>query len=506
MVNKVGLGPKDGNARGKTRDAIQDPVQIQRQLQPSCHKLLRDLHLAKRFVPCIYGILPITFTNFCSSVLVSSYTPLVTQPRRRNVKDVPFPLDRVSPPHHRSSYENRNLSTEYSSFLPKGIHSDEKSVSALLTEGCMFLNRPYQEDIIKKVILINNLNSNLFPQMKRNMNTKSSSGLHGLSELTDEENPLSEVMCEINVVKTFAGKNLTCGGTNWRRGRDHAVTNPALLEPYMDENFVSRAFATMGELVLSVKIIRNRLTGIPAGYCFVEFADLATAEKCLHKINGKPLPGATPSKRFKLNYATYGKQPDNSPEYSLFVGDLTPDVDDGMLYEFFVKVYPSCRGGKVVLDQTGVSKGYGFVKFTDELEQKRALTECQGAVGLGSKPVRLSVAIPKANRVKTVEYNQMYNYNYNQYYQQYQNYYAQWGYDQNTGSYSYSYPQYGYTQSTMQTYEEVGEDALEDPMPQMDVTEANKQFMEQSEELYDALMDSHWQPLDTVSSEIPAML
>lgn len=37
---------------------------------------------------------------------------------------------------------------------------------------------------------------------------------------------------------------------------------------------------------------------IPAGYCFVEFADLATAEKCLHKINGKPLPGATPvSKR-----------------------------------------------------------------------------------------------------------------------------------------------------------------------------------------------------------------
>lgn len=45
-----------------------------------------------------------------------------------------------------------------------------------------------------------------------------------------------------------------------------------------------------------------------------------------------------------------------SPEYSLFVGDLTPDVDDGMLYEFFVKVYPSCRGGKVVLDQAGVSK------------------------------------------------------------------------------------------------------------------------------------------------------
>ncbi|MBZ3870384.1 tRNA selenocysteine 1-associated protein 1 [Sciurus carolinensis] len=110
------------------------------------------------------------------------------------------------------------------------------------------------------------------------------------------------------------------------------------LEPYMDENFISRVFATMGETMMSVKIIQNHLTGIPAGYCFVECADLSTAEMYLHKINGKLLPGATPEKCSQRNYATYGKQPDKSPEYSLFVGDLTPDVDDGMLYEFFVKL------------------------------------------------------------------------------------------------------------------------------------------------------------------------
>lgn len=45
-----------------------------------------------------------------------------------------------------------------------------------------------------------------------------------------------------------------------------------------------------------------------------------------------------------------------SQMYSLFVGDLTPDVDDGMLYEFFYNRYPSCRGGKVVLDSMGNSK------------------------------------------------------------------------------------------------------------------------------------------------------
>lgn len=45
-----------------------------------------------------------------------------------------------------------------------------------------------------------------------------------------------------------------------------------------------------------------------------------------------------------------------SQMFSLFVGDLTPDVDDGMLYEFFYNRYPSCRGGKVVLDSMGNSK------------------------------------------------------------------------------------------------------------------------------------------------------
>lgn len=51
----------------------------------------------------------------------------------------------------------------------------------------------------------------------------------------------------------------------------------------------------------------------------------------------------------------------------------------------------------------------------------------------------------------------------------------------------------------------VGVLIFSDPMPQMDVSEANKQFMDQSEELYDALIECHWQPLDSVSSQIQAV-
>lgn len=111
----------------------------------------------------------------------------------------------------------------------------------------------------------------------------------------------------------------------------------------MDEEFVTRAFATMGELVVSVKIVRNKTnryvcklhtlswlkykTNCPlfmcfsllnvdhisldeytkfhyvrwclncrssVGYCFVELADEASAERCLRKVNGKLLPRSMP--------------------------------------------------------------------------------------------------------------------------------------------------------------------------------------------------------------------
>ncbi|TKS88169.1 tRNA selenocysteine 1-associated protein 1 SECp43 tRNA selenocysteine-associated protein 1 [Collichthys lucidus] len=260
------------------------------------------------------------------------------------------------------------------------------------------------------------------------------------------------------------------------------------LETYMDEKFITRAFSTMGEQVINVRIIRNKMTGGALGYCFVEMTDEATAERCLRKINGKALPGANPPTRFKLNRATFGKQ-DGGQMYSLFVGDLTPEVDDGMLYEFFYNRYPSCRGGKVVLDSMGNSKGCGFVQFPDERLQKRALEECQGAVGLGGKPLRLSLAANKNN------YDQ-----YNHYQQQaYPGYYPSWGYDQTGGGYGYNYQQYDYTQypPPLESESETIQDSeLEDPSLELDVVEANRKFMELSEELYDALIECHWQPAE----------
>ncbi|KAF5927654.1 hypothetical protein HPG69_000558 [Diceros bicornis minor] len=46
-------------------------------------------------------------------------------------------------------------------------------------------------------------------------------------------------------------------------------------------------------------------------------------------------------------------------------------------------------------------------------------------------------------------------------------------------------------------------DPLEDPYLHLNIEELNQEFMVKTEELYDSLMNYHWQPLDTVHSKIP---
>ncbi|NXI97754.1 TSP1L protein, partial [Psophia crepitans] len=192
------------------------------------------------------------------------------------------------------------------------------------------------------------------------------------------------------------------------------------------------------------------------------------------------------------------------PDYSIFVGELTPEVDDFQLYDYFLKRYPSCIDCKIATDLLGYSRGYAFVRFGEQGDQMRALQDCQNAPGLGGKRIRLSIGISK--RLKA-EFQRYQSYNYNDYYQDYQNYYSQWSYDP-YAEYNYSsYTPYDSMQAETSAMTEISDDLItEDPQLYFDVDEMNRQFMETSEELYDSLMNCHWQPLDTVTSDIPTAI
>ncbi|XP_076920335.1 polyadenylate-binding protein RBP47-like [Bidens hawaiensis] len=167
------------------------------------------------------------------------------------------------------------------------------------------------------------------------------------------------------------------------------------LQHWMDETYIQSCFAQTGE-VASIKLIRNKQTGQSERYGFIEFNSHEAAEKVLQSYNGSMMPNT--DQVFRLNWASFSsgeKRADTGSDLSIFIGDLAPDVTDGLLYETFAGRYLSVKSAKVVFDtNTGCSKGYGFVRFGDEGERTRAMSEMNGQY-CSSRPMRVSVATPK---------------------------------------------------------------------------------------------------------------
>jgi RNA recognition motif-containing protein len=168
------------------------------------------------------------------------------------------------------------------------------------------------------------------------------------------------------------------------------------LELWYDETAIRNIWASVGENV-NVKLIRDKFSGVNAGYCFIDFATAASAQKALQTLNGAPIPNT--NRVFRLNWASGGglvdKRDDRGPEYSIFVGDLSSEVTEYALLQLFLSRYPSCKSAKIMTDpNTNLSRGYGFVRFSDETQMHRAMAEMQGFY-LGNRPIRISTATPK---------------------------------------------------------------------------------------------------------------
>ncbi|XP_042903848.1 tRNA selenocysteine 1-associated protein 1 [Parasteatoda tepidariorum] len=296
------------------------------------------------------------------------------------------------------------------------------------------------------------------------------------------------------------------------------------LDSNIDEDFLVEAFRILGEPICSVKIIRKSTESVCYG--FLEFPDEESAQRVLHRYNGKLIPNSS-SRRFKLNHANHSKDsPSSATHYSLFVGDLSPEVDDLTLFDAFLAHYKTVKLAKVIYDNYGVSKGYGFVHFASKSEYEAALIEMQNT-HIGSKSVRVSTAQQKggssssAPSTEEQQWQQQYpGYDYQSYYAAWQNYQQQnpyYAYDQRYGAYAgaYQYPQqYSYSDpqqvaatdgtaatTTAQYAEaayEVIENAIEEHDEPLDVDQVNQEFMQRNEEVYTALDDSRWLPNDNL--------
>ncbi|TKR77308.1 hypothetical protein L596_018305 [Steinernema carpocapsae] len=161
------------------------------------------------------------------------------------------------------------------------------------------------------------------------------------------------------------------------------------LDQSVTEEFILTLFGQIGN-VTKTKVIFD---GANDPYAFVEFADHYTATQALQAMNKRMLL----DKEMKVNWATQpGSQAkaDTSKHFHVFVGDLSPEVDNKALKEAFAP-FGDVSDAKVIRDvQTTKSKGYGFVSYPKREEAERAIEQMNGQ-WLGRRTIRTNWATRK---------------------------------------------------------------------------------------------------------------
>jgi len=128
--------------------------------------------------------------------------------------------------------------------------------------------------------------------------------------------------------------------------------------------------------ISSASVMRNS-NGSSKGFGFVDFVNHKDAVEAVRQLNGTCLPGTETKlyvgraqkkseRRMELDmkyYTSQGSKFRNSnSKTKLFISNLHNDVNDQVLLETFEQ-YGKVMQAKVEVDQSGKSKGYGFVQF-----------------------------------------------------------------------------------------------------------------------------------------------
>ncbi|KAK2461752.1 hypothetical protein APHAL10511_006215 [Amanita phalloides] len=164
------------------------------------------------------------------------------------------------------------------------------------------------------------------------------------------------------------------------------------LSPRVTEYMLTEIFAVAGP-VQHVKIIpdRNYQHG-GLNYGFVEYMDMRAAETAMQTLNGRKIFDT----EIRVNWAYQGSQnkEDTSSHYHVFVGDLSPEVNDEVLGKAF-SAFGTLSDARVMWDMnSGKSRGYGFLAFRDKTDAEQAIATMNGE-WLGSRAIRVNWANQK---------------------------------------------------------------------------------------------------------------
>ncbi|EXC17307.1 Polyadenylate-binding protein 2 [Morus notabilis] len=155
-------------------------------------------------------------------------------------------------------------------------------------------------------------------------------------------------------------------------------------------------FNQLGQVV-SVRVCRDLTTRRSLGYGYVNYSNPQDAARALDMLNFTPLNG----KPIRIMYSHRDPSIRKSGAGNIFIKNLDKGIDHKALHDTF-SAFGNILSCKVATDQSGQSKGYGFVQFDTEEAAQKAIKELNGML-LNDKQVFVGPFLRKQERESAID-------------------------------------------------------------------------------------------------------
>lgn len=151
------------------------------------------------------------------------------------------------------------------------------------------------------------------------------------------------------------------------------------LDPSVTETMLFDIFNQVGP-VTTVRICRDYVSKRSLGYAYVNYESPSDAERALNTLNYTLVKG----KPIRIMWSQRDPSLRKSGVGNVFIKNLDKSIDDKSLHDTF-SAFGSILSCKVVHDEHGVSRGYGFVHYENEEDAKKAIERVNGMLLNGIK-------------------------------------------------------------------------------------------------------------------------
>ena len=158
------------------------------------------------------------------------------------------------------------------------------------------------------------------------------------------------------------------------------------IPPHITEAYLQNMFITCGKII-GCKLMRDKTNGVSLGYAFVNYNTEAEAARAIEMFDGHQLD----NKKIRVSYARPSSE--EIKNANLYISGLPKAIGESDLKTWFA-VYGTIISSKILLLESGESRGVGFIRYDKRAEAQAAIDALNGVTVAPGSTLAVKFANP----------------------------------------------------------------------------------------------------------------